>query len=207
MSKFDYMDIELVNSADVEEHFSTLYHWTSIKTALKVLRSRNVFSKTDAGKHANFHVQPSPKDFEKAREVCLKFKFVGNHQLMFGDTFDTPDSPPNSSDSIYHLITSSWGDYISGNTSIGNLEHWQSNVYPNTDGLVFLGIETFDDKFSWFSAIDKNEKINEPKSSFGLMRYKSFKDYEEKVYWKNLKFDIEEAEMFSKNKHFVVMPY
>ena len=79
-------------------------------------------------------------------------------------------------------------------------------MYPNTDGLVFLGIDTFDDKLSWFSTIDTNKKINEPKSHFGLMSYKSFKEYEEKLYYKNLKFDIEEAEIFSKNKKFVVIP-
>jgi hypothetical protein len=204
MRKFDF--IEPINASDVQKYLSNLYHWTSIEAAIKILNSQNIYSKIDLGKHANFHVQPNFKDFERSREICLKFKFNGDHKLMFGDSFNTKEAPPNCSNSIYHLILSSWNDHILGKVPFGKLSHWQSNVYPNTEGLVFLGVDRLHENYKKFGDIDTNKEISKPRKLFFLSNESKIKAYDRKIYFQQLKLDLDNAEKGSINKKFTVHP-
>lgn len=125
--------------------FEVLYHWTSIDDALAILNSKLIYGE-DHGKHANFSVNKRI-DIAKSKEVCLRFKFNGKHQMMFGDTFDTADAPLNSHNTIFHLFSRGDPESIYTDDGWSNLGYWQSNVYPHTLGLKFDGIECWDSKY------------------------------------------------------------
>ncbi|MDN3474297.1 hypothetical protein [Pseudoalteromonas sp. APC 3355] len=125
--------------------FEVLYHWTSIDDALSILKNKEIYGE-DHGKHANFSINRRA-DIAKSKEVCLKFKFNGQHKMMFGDTFDTKDAPLNSHNTIFHLFSSGDPESIYTDEGFSKLGYWQSNVYPGTSGLEFDGIECWDEEY------------------------------------------------------------
>jgi hypothetical protein len=121
--------------------YSHLYHWTSIDAALMILESKQIYGK-DSGRHANFAIRPRV-DLAKGSEVLLRFRFEGQHLALYGDTFESDKSPKKSANAVFHLFSE--GNKEDWKTEEGRerLTYWQSNVYPGTTGLHFVGIVEF----------------------------------------------------------------
>lgn len=116
-----------------------------METAISILTHKNILG-NDAGKHANLYFN-ADCDTAREYEVCLRFKFLGSHLVLFGDTFHTSESPPDSSNKIYHLMCDGEPYHLLNCIDFKKLRYLQSNVYPNTLGLIFDGIEKWEDNY------------------------------------------------------------
>lgn len=154
--------------------YSDLYHWTSIDAALLILESKQIYRK-DFGGHANFSIRPRT-DLAKTSEVLLRFKFEGEHLALFGDTFDSNKSPKNSGNAVFHLFSE--GNKESWKTKEGRerLTYWQSNVYPGTTGLHFVGIVEFGGEYNKLFPLDELKKPHWFTSNEAREKYKRQQD-------------------------------
>lgn len=190
--------------------FEKLYHWTSIKSAISILESENIYSNKDVGRHANFHIKDKIEDYETNAQIRLIFKFKGIHKLAFGNTFDQPLPPPEFENSIFHLITSDEVKYDPNNIStFSTLNHWQSVVYPNTRGLIFQGVDwnpspTVVRNKDWYLNPIYNLDTEPKKPS--ILNRKAHKQYKIDIEIYRLREKIMLLESNAKDKEFTVIP-
>jgi hypothetical protein len=118
---------EKLNS-DLTNKFSTLYHATKIEYAKNILHSRKIFG-CDTHQHANLSVN-GRTDIANYHEVLLEFRWDGNHETMISGGDFAPKHWKNgpAKDVMYHVFTDEppKGGY------------WQSNLFPGSEGLVFV---------------------------------------------------------------------
>lgn len=122
-----------------KEEFSILYHMTGIKEAKQILESGQIFG-TDNEKHANFSAIIKRPDIAKKKEVTLRFIWKGSQCTYFGDPFGNgvPECNELPKPVIFHIFSDS--PPVNGEC-LKSKKYWQTNVYPDTDGLIFDGIE------------------------------------------------------------------
>ncbi|MEQ5274614.1 hypothetical protein [Proteus terrae] len=203
---------------------SILYHWCSYDDAIAILKELNIYGgkySLDRGRHANFHPYYKMTTEEKFHNVLLEFKFKGEHKALFGDTFSTKSSPANSANTIFHILNEDIYDF--SNLKLGHIK--QSNVYPNTEGLIFIGIkwdvkpEDFYSKdflennehFNWttyalFDGIDIKRPPKKPNWIYRLVSRDKNNIYKQKIYAYNILKSLCLLEKDAKGKSFKVSP-
>ncbi|MDO6635140.1 hypothetical protein Q4540_03485 [Pseudoalteromonas carrageenovora] len=121
--------------------YSKIYHATSIENAFSILNSGRIFG-TDPDKHANFGIIPR-NDLAKTSEVLLKLRWKGKQKIYFGDPFGhfKPDYEKNGPEKnvLYHVFIQ--GEICECCETINNDRYWQSNLYPESEGLEFSEVK------------------------------------------------------------------
>jgi hypothetical protein len=154
----------------VKQH-SILFHVTKIESAKKILETKLIHG-TDAGQHANFSIN-GVNNVALHSEVSLRFKWSGEHETMVtpGLNFSPIGWEPRP-DVLYHC----------NNDEPPHGRYLQSNLFPGSKGLIFVGAEPLFEvskKQKLWRRLLSSDRRSEHKNYFYQQRiFDSWKSYE-----------------------------
>lgn len=155
----------------LKRRFETLYHTTSVESALALLKSGQASG--DYGKHFNLSLYPNTQ-LAAEQGVCLEFRFTGIHRArMFGVGDKRPTHSKLYNNVIYHCFNGN-ADPMKEALKDWLMKpdaYWQSIVYPGTRGLVFARVERLSRKCD---PTVFNAMLGKKIEIVGLESYRSF---------------------------------